>query len=99
MGQKLSLDDQELYRRCDEVIHSLWDPIGISNAPEARDEYYSYLPRIFALVKAEAAKEELVEHLLQIERELIGLGGDEIRAKAVAETLLEWRDWISKRPL
>jgi hypothetical protein len=36
--------DKELYRRIDEVVHYLWDPIGVSDVPEARDEYHSYLP-------------------------------------------------------
>ena len=35
--------DAELYRRLDEVAHYIWDPIGISNVPDARDEYRAYL--------------------------------------------------------
>ena len=40
----------ELYKRCDEVLHYVWDPIGISDVPEARDEYESYLPTVWRLV-------------------------------------------------
>ena len=50
MGQKLPPDQMELYRRVDEVLHYLWDPIGVAGAPEARDEYYSYLPHVFSLL-------------------------------------------------
>ncbi len=51
MGQKLSLSELELYRRTDEVLHYLWDPIGVAGIPEARDEYHSYLPVVFSLVE------------------------------------------------
>ena len=47
MGTKLEPHDEELYRRVDEVLHYIWDPIGVAGAPMARDEYYAYLPQIF----------------------------------------------------
>ena len=42
MGRGISSLDEELYRRVDEVLHYLWDPIGVAGIPEARDEYYGY---------------------------------------------------------
>ena len=39
-----SLD--ELHRRTDEVLHYIWDPIGVSGVPTARDEYSGYVPRL-----------------------------------------------------
>jgi len=53
MSNKLQPKDAELFRRIDEVVHYLWDPIGISEHPEARDEYHSYLTAIYGNVKAE----------------------------------------------
>lgn len=47
MGNIYSNEEKNLYSKIDEVIHYLWDPIGISYVPEARNEYYSYLPEIF----------------------------------------------------
>jgi hypothetical protein len=52
LGEKLPPQELELYKRCDEVLHYLWDPIGVAGAPGARDEYRSYLPNVFALVQA-----------------------------------------------
>jgi hypothetical protein len=51
MGKKLSPKDKERYKRTDEVLHYIWDPIGIAGAPEARYEYHSYLPHVFSLLK------------------------------------------------
>jgi hypothetical protein len=44
---KLLPHQDELYRRTDEVLHYIWDPIGVAGVPEARDEYDSYLPHAF----------------------------------------------------
>lgn len=51
MGARYSEKQKELYQRIDEVIHYIWDPIGINGAPKARDEYYSYLPEILRIVE------------------------------------------------
>jgi hypothetical protein len=49
MGKKLPPEQLELYQKLDEILWADWDPIGISDVSEARDEYYSYLPRVFHL--------------------------------------------------
>lgn len=41
MGHKLSQADMDLYRAVDEVLHFIWDPIGVRGFPEARDEYHA----------------------------------------------------------
>ena len=50
MGKKLDPQQMELYRATDEVLHYIWDPIGVSDAPNARDEYSSYLPQVFKML-------------------------------------------------
>lgn len=75
-GQRLGAADAEFYRRVDEVLHYLWDPCGVAGEPYARDEYYSYLPRVFSALKAGAGVEEIAEMLVGIEREW--MGGEEI---------------------
>ncbi len=94
MGQKLSREDAELYRRCDEVLHYIWDPIGVAGEPAARDEYDSYLPRVFALVRGRADAHEIAAHLVEIADKDIGVGVKPEHAQYVAERLLNWRDWI-----
>ena len=94
MGRRLSPRDQELYKRCDEVLHYLWDPIGVAGSPGARDEYYSYLPQVFARVRDGAEPDELVAHLTRIEEQRMGLPPNRAKARAAVDRLLEWRAWI-----
>jgi len=64
MGEKLPPRELELYKRCDEVLHYLWDPIGVAGAPAARDEYHAYLPEVFAHVRDDRDPDALVAYLL-----------------------------------
>jgi hypothetical protein len=97
MGKKLPPNDLELYRRIDEVLHYLWDPIGVSGAPPARDEYQSYLPTVYRLVKNGAPEHEIATYLLHVERQLMGLEGNPRRASEAARAVLSYRSWIEDR--
>lgn len=94
MGSKLSPPDEELYRRTDEVLHYLWDPIGVAGEPMARDEYYSYLPHVFSLLKADAGAEKIAAYLSQVASEQMGLASNQEHAFVVANTLLAWKETI-----
>lgn len=96
MGQKLSPQDNELYRRCDEVLHYLWDPIGVRGAPGARDEYHSYLPRVFSLVRGNATVDAIADYLVTVERDRMSLSPAPDRARKVAAILIEYREWIDR---
>ena len=93
MGQQHSPKDKELYKRCDEVLHYLWDPIGVRGSPGARDEYYSYLPQVFALVKNDG-EDAIAEYLVTVERDRMALRPDPKRARDIARKLIEFRKWI-----
>jgi len=82
MGQKLSPNDTELYRRVDEVLFYIWDPIGVAKMPAARDEYHSYLPAVFSLLKQNRSLKEVSDYLTKIEREMMGLSGDKKQGEA-----------------
>jgi hypothetical protein len=97
LGQKLSPEDLRLYRLCDEALFYLWDPIGVSDAPEARDEYESYLPRVFALVKA-SDRVALIAYLNDILGERMGLRPDSEASVRAADFMLRSRDWIAGQP-
>jgi len=100
MGQRLSPEHQELYCRVDEVLHYLWDPIGVSHVPEARDEYQSYLPHIFSLLIHRGDAEEIAEFLTKTATQAMGLAdtnsGRE-HSKQIAAILGHWRDVIRER--
>lgn len=91
MRAKLSPPDEGLYERIDEVLHYIWDPIGVSGVAAARDEYQSYIPVIFGLLKDNADAERIAAHLNAITSKSMGLNEDSEKALAVARILLGWK--------
>ena len=87
--------DEELYQRLDEVIHYIWDPIGISQHPEARDEYHTYLPEIYARVKV-GKKDHVLEYMEWIVTNQMGMVFGREKAEQVAELMLNWKEVILK---
>lgn len=59
----LSSQDKELLRRIDEVLHYRWDPIGVAGVPQARDEYESYVPQVFQLLKETVDGRDVADYL------------------------------------
>ncbi len=100
MGQQLSPEHEELYRRIDEVLHYLWDPIGVSSHPEARSEYHFYLPHVFSLLTSGAKAREISDYLASVSTERMGFpdtsSGREHDQKITA-ILIRWRDVIHER--
>jgi hypothetical protein len=66
MTLSVSPKDIALYRAVDEVLHHVWDPIGVSSVPEARDEYHAYLPEVSGLVRGGNDVKALADHLARI---------------------------------
>ena len=98
--QNISAEDRELYQRTDEVLHYLWDPIHVSGVPQARDEYHSYLPQSFSLVKRCAKSIEIANHLTAIEHDQMGLSTNEQTKKRnveIGDILLDYKDWIKEK--
>lgn len=74
MGTKLLPKDLELYNFIDEVLYYKWDPIGISDDPDApRSEYLSYLPCVFSMVKESKSAKEIAFYLSDIQLDRMGL--------------------------
>lgn len=90
--RSLSKIENELYQRVDEVLHYVWDPIGVCGVPEARDEYYSYLPTVFGLVNRGATEDEVATHLGKITSSSMGMGINRSRDLEVAEILINWKE-------
>lgn len=101
MDSHLSPEHKELFRRVDEVLHYVWDPIGVAGTPDACDEYDSYAPHVFSMLLHEAPSAEIAQFLVTTETEAMGLSGSEgiqERADEVVEILETWRDFIRDRP-
>ena len=95
MGQKLSPLERALYRAVDEVLHYVWDPIGVAGVPEARDEYHSYLPVVFGMVRDGNGEEEIAQYLSQVATERMGLSRNADHDLEVARVLVAWKDAIA----
>jgi hypothetical protein len=57
----------------EEILWRVWDPIGVNDAPEARNEYTTYVPGVQQLLQHQATDAEIMAHLIQIETERMGL--------------------------
>ncbi|MDH5543944.1 MAG: hypothetical protein OEZ43_00030 [Gammaproteobacteria bacterium] len=95
MSDKMLPQDAELFRRVEEIVHYVWDPIGVRGIPEARDEYYSYMTAIYGRVKS-GNIEDIVEYLRWAESENMGLSFEKERAFDVANLMLRWKSYIDE---
>ena len=86
--------EDRLYRRVYEVMHYLWDPIGVSDAPGAWDEYNSYLPQVFKLVK-QRDRAAIVDYLEHVTVQLIGLRSNRPHSERISDILLNWQTAIA----
>jgi hypothetical protein len=86
----------ELYSRVDEVLHYLWDPIGVAGSPGARDEYYSYLPKIYEYVLGNS-EDAIADELYRIEKEMMGLESKKENCRKTAITLIEWKNSLERK--
>ena len=78
------------------VLLTEWDPIGVSQYPEAQDEYDSYVPGVYSLLAGPVLdRGSLFFHLWQIETERMGLSetpASRQHTYAIVNRLLQLRD-------
>lgn len=80
--------DSLLYEIIDDILWTDWDPIGVNDiAP--RDEYHSYVPEIFSLVKSGAVKEDIANRLYKLETHNMGIFGSREHCITVASKIIE----------
>ena len=72
-----------LFVRVDEILHYVWDPIGVRGFGDVRDEYDTYVPKVVGLLLEEKGKKAVFDHLYLIESERMGLS---ITDKSLAHT-------------
>ncbi|WP_374582845.1 hypothetical protein [Pseudoduganella sp.] len=89
--------EEELYQRAGEVLHYIWDPIGVAGAPLARDEYDPYLSTVCAMLKSGSSSEDMANYLQQISLDSMGLHADFSHALRAASALLEWKKVLDER--
>lgn len=57
---------RSLIAQVDSVLWEVWDPIGVNDTREARDEYTSYAPAVAQMLRSGATDAEIERHLAQI---------------------------------
>lgn len=97
MGQSLSAPDFALYRAVDEVLHYVWDPIGVSSTPQARAEYHGYLPQVFGLLHSGSDVHAIARNLTQVTTERMGLTENPEHDLEIARVLMEWKEVIREQ--
>lgn len=76
------------------TLLSEWDPIGISDVPEAQDEYDSYVSGIHKMLVSRSTEQEVFEYLWEIETQHMGLLGNRRHTEQVAGKLVQLIDKV-----
>ncbi|WP_298827273.1 hypothetical protein [uncultured Piscinibacter sp.] len=87
----------ELLQRVDEVLYYLWDPLGVAREPSSRQEYSAFASEVFAALVDDADEQRLMELLLLLETDFLGLGPRPSQARRVAELLFDWRVLLEQK--
>jgi hypothetical protein len=90
-------EEMRLLRLCDEALYYVWDPLGASGAPEARDEYRVRVPNVYELVRW-GRRDELIEYLTSILRDRMRLPADEASSVAAVDFMMRGREWYERDP-
>lgn len=91
----IKFSPQELRKRVDEVLFYIWDPIGVSPDPNARNEYSAYVDKIETLLNQQDAAFQIKKYLCEIESGMMGLSpANEEGATEVAKLLIAHKEAI-----
>jgi hypothetical protein len=61
------------------ILLTEWDPIGVSDTPEAQDEYDTYADAVSAMLANQAASvDDIAQYLLRVATEQMGLSYPEL---------------------
>lgn len=91
MGQHLNSEQKALHRVVSEVLHYIWDPIGVAGSVGARDEYDGYADQVLSFLWHGAEASSIAQYLVQVADERMGLADTETQANLAADKLVEWR--------
>jgi len=74
------------------ILMETWDPIGVADAPEAADEYDSYLGPLGAQLREGATATAIENYLRHVRKTLMGLDSPSLRPRdqATAQRLVDW---------
>ncbi len=84
----MKIKDKRIYDLIDEILWHDWDPIGVNDFEEARDEYSGYTLSIFNLKISGANKSKISKYLFSLEKVNMGLFGNIVNCEIVAEKIV-----------
>ena len=96
MTDKLGPEEKALHRAVGEVLHYIWDPIGVAGSVQARNEYDGYIAQVCSLLWQDASALQISEHLVKLADQNMDLPDTQARADLATRKLLEWRDAIAR---
>lgn len=94
MGQRLSPEQQTLYKLVDNILWTEWDPVGINTVEAARDEYYNYLFPLMTLLLQGADEHRISVFLYQCETMDLGMKGCKHHCDEIAKRISHIRDTL-----
>ena len=94
--KKLSEKQRQLFNEIDRIIWEDWDPIGVNDNENCRDEYASYIPHLFSLVEQGADYKKIAKHLSDVEKITMGMLGNYEHCEEIAKKLIEAKNMINK---
>lgn len=84
----MTSEQKVIYESIDEILWTEWDPIGVNDIEDVRDEYQSYTPTIFSLRIHGATKEAIANKLFEIETKAVGVIGNIDHCRKVADQII-----------
>ena len=85
--------EEQLYKAVDEILFYLWDPLDCKENPAARDEYRSYVPKVFDYLVSETNENEIAKYLSGLETNSMGRSVASQNPIGIARILIEAKDW------
>jgi len=82
----LTNDQQRIYDWIDEILWTEWDPVGVNDDTDWRDEYRSYVNGVFSLIIHGADRERIAIRLFEIEKQM-GFDGNKEKCLRIADII------------
>jgi hypothetical protein len=73
VGQRWTAEERAFYFAVHNLLLREWDPIGVADVPEARNEYSAYDAQVFQLLRAGSSARQVATFLAAVEVEQMGL--------------------------
>jgi hypothetical protein len=78
------------FKQIDEILWKDWDPIGVNDVSEARDEYHSYVWKVVDFKLKNVDSEVIAQYLFQIETGHMGLTGNLENCRRVSQIIMNF---------